>query len=76
MQTQGPDGRPPSLEVALKRNAFMAVGVLGIIPVLGFVAPFVSLAAYISIAVTINSSPTRQGWHDRFAGGTKVIKVG
>lgn len=76
VQTQGPDGGPPSMETALKRNAFMAIGVLGIVPVLGFLAPFLSLAAYISIAVTINSSPTRQGWHDRFAGGTRVIKTG
>ena len=76
VQTQGPDGGPPSVEMALKRNAFMAIGVLGIVPVLGFLAPFLSLAAYISIAVTINSSPTRQGWHDRFAGGTQVTKTG
>lgn len=76
LQTQGPDGQPPTMEMALKRNAFMAIGVLGIIPVLGLFAPLVSIAAYVAIAVTIHGSPTRQGWHDNLAGGTRVIKVG
>jgi hypothetical protein len=26
--------------------------------------------------VTISQSPIRQGWHDRFAGGTQVVKIG
>ena len=30
--------------------------------------------AYIVIAVTINSSPTKQGKHDELAGGTQVVK--
>ena len=33
------------------------------------------LAAAIYIAVTINSSPTRTGWHDQFAGGTRVVRT-
>jgi hypothetical protein len=28
----------------------------------------------IVIAVTVNSSPTKQGKHDQFAGGTQVVK--
>jgi uncharacterized RDD family membrane protein YckC len=74
--TQGANGAPPSLEQAFKRNAFVAIGLLGIIPFLGFIAGIATLVAYVMVAVTINSSPTRQGWHDNFAGGTQVVKTG
>jgi uncharacterized RDD family membrane protein YckC len=76
LQTQGPGGGTPSVEQSLKRNAWVALGILGVIPVLGFIGGLAELVAVITIAVTINSSPTRQGWHDNFAGGTKVIKIG
>ena len=76
LQTQGPGGGHPTMEEALKRNAFVAIGVLGVIPVLGVIAGLLSLAAYIAIAVTISSSPINEGWHDKFAGGTRVIKIG
>ena len=76
LQTQGPDGGRPTTEQSLRRNAFLAIALIGIIPFLGLLASLATLAAYITIAVTINSSPTRQGWHDNFAGGTKVIKIG
>jgi uncharacterized RDD family membrane protein YckC len=32
------------------------------------------LVAVIAIAVTINFSPSKQGIHDRLAGGTQVVK--
>lgn len=70
LQTQGPDGQNPSFEVAVKRNAFYAIG---IIPILG---GLLSLAATLYIAYTIHDSDTHQGWHDEFAGGTKVVKIG
>lgn len=70
LRTEGPDGHNPSFEVAVKRNAFYALGVL---PLLG---GFLQLAAVLYIAYTINESPTHTGWHDEFAGGTKVVKVG
>jgi uncharacterized RDD family membrane protein YckC len=71
IQVQGPDGQHPSLEVAVKRNAWLA---LTIVPFLGWL---LQLIATIYIAVTINNNTaTRQGWHDEFAGGTKVIKIG
>lgn len=76
LQTQGPDGGRPTTEQSLRRNAFLAIALIGIIPFLGLLASLATLAAYITIAVTINSSPTHQGWHDNFAGGTKVIKIG
>ena len=35
------------------------------------------LAAVIMIAVSINNDTVdRQGWHDKFAGGTHVLKIG
>lgn len=77
LETRGPDGGRPTMEQALKRNAFTAIGVLGVIPVLGFIAPLLSLVAVIMIAVTINNNQTtRRGWHDDFAGGTTVVRTG
>ena len=71
LKVVGPSGELPSLEEALKRNAYILVG---IVPVLGGLA---YLAAVIYIAVTINNDvQARQGWHDGFAGGTRVIKIG
>jgi uncharacterized RDD family membrane protein YckC len=70
LKTQGPDGQNPSFEVAAKRNAFYA---LSIVPLIGALAQF---AAVIYIAYTINESSTHQGWHDEFAGGTRVVKIG
>lgn len=78
LKTQGPDGQNPTMEQALKRNAWVALGVLSIIPIVGgFIGTVAQLAASIYIIVTINNNAaTRQGWHDEFAGGTKVIKIG
>ena len=44
---------------------------LNIIP---FIGGLLTLVAVIVIAVTINSSPTKQGKHDELAGGTQVVK--
>jgi len=33
----------------------------------------VTLVVYVAIGITISSSPTRQGFHDRLAGGTYVL---
>lgn len=76
LQTQGPAGATPTLEQAVKRNLWTAAGILGVIPFLGLITWPIILIAEIMIAVTINNSPTKQGWHDNFAGGTKVIKIG
>ena len=78
LETRGPEGGRPTMEQALKRNAFMALGLLAIIPVLGWLlASLAQLVAVIMIAVTINNNTaTRKGWHDEFAGGTSVVKVG
>lgn len=77
LETRGPDGGRPTMEQALRRNAFTAIGVLGAIPFLGLVAGLLSLAAVIMIAVTISKDTvTRHGWHDNFAGGTTVVRIG
>jgi len=70
LKTVGPDGANPSLEMAAKRNAWY---LLGIIPILGGLA---QLGAVIYIAITISQSESNTGWHDSFAGGTRVIKIG
>jgi uncharacterized RDD family membrane protein YckC len=77
LQTQGPDGSTPTREQALKRNFWVALGILGVIPVVGGVIGSVAeLAIVILIAVTIHRSPIREGWHDKLAGGTRVVKTG
>jgi uncharacterized RDD family membrane protein YckC len=76
LRTEGPDGSTPTTEQALKRNFWVALGILGVIPVIGgVIGGLAELAIMILIAVTINSSPTREGWHDKLAGGTRVIKI-
>ena len=78
LETRGPDGGRPTMEQAIKRNAFTAIGVIGLIPVLGWLlSPVLSIIAVVMIAVTINNNTvTRKGWHDDFAGGTSVVKIG
>ena len=78
IKTFGPGGANPTMAEAVKRNIWTAVGVLNIIPFVGWLLTFVgSLGAMIYAAVTINNDTvTRRGWHDKFAGGTSVIKIG
>ncbi|KAA1428522.1 RDD family protein [Nocardioides antri] len=79
LRTYGPDGvSNPTVEQAAKRNAYSALGVLSIIPIIGwfFLGWAAPLAAMIFIAVTLNKDPNRQGWHDKFAGGTQVKQLG
>jgi uncharacterized RDD family membrane protein YckC len=61
IEVQGPDGGPPSVERAMKRNAWM---LLGLIPAIGGVLVF---AAVIAIIITINSGSNMQGLHDEWA---------
>lgn len=71
IEVQDAAGKHPPIEQAFKRNAYM---LLPIVPILGGLA---YLAVVIYIAVTINNNTeTRRGWHDDFADGTRVIKVG
>lgn len=82
LKVVGPDGvSNPTLEQAARRNIFNAWQLLYIIPIAGvFLAPLAGLAALVGmilIAVGINNDPVkRQAWHDQFAGGTQVLKIG
>jgi uncharacterized RDD family membrane protein YckC len=76
LRTEGPDGAPPSMELAIKRNFWVALGALAVIPIVGgLIGGIAELVIVIVIAVTISNSPTKQGWHDNFAGGTRVVKT-
>ncbi|HEX6236426.1 MAG TPA: RDD family protein [Acidimicrobiales bacterium] len=67
LRVTGPEGGSPSVGQAAAREAFT---LLGAIP---FAGPVLALIAWIVIALTIRSSPTRQGKHDELAGGTLVV---
>ncbi|MBF6435419.1 RDD family protein [Nocardia cyriacigeorgica] len=67
LHVNGSGGAPkPSVKDSALRNAYM---LLNLIP---WVGPILWFIAAIAIAVTISSSPSKQGWHDRLA-GTQVI---
>ncbi|WP_121253363.1 RDD family protein [Nocardioides ferulae] len=79
LKVVGPDGvSNPTMEQAVRRNIWLATNLLNIIPIFGsFLSGVASLVAVIMIAVGINGDPVnRQAWHDRFAGGTRVLKIG
>ncbi|NKY32238.1 RDD family protein [Nocardia speluncae] len=69
LQVEGAGGAAkPGLKESAFRNSYM---LLNLIPCIGGVLWFF---AALGIAVTISSSPTKQGWHDRFADGTRVVE--
>jgi uncharacterized RDD family membrane protein YckC len=79
LKVVGPDGASnPTMEQAIRRNIFLAFGLASIVPVVGaLLGGLAQLAAVIMIAVGINNDTVnRQAWHDKFAGGTKVLKIG
>jgi uncharacterized RDD family membrane protein YckC len=77
LHVQGANGEKPTLDEAFKRNIWMGLPILGIIPFLGgLVAGVGQLVAVIMIAVGINNDPVaRRPWTDKFA-NTRVIKEG
>lgn len=68
IQVLGPQGGPPSTEQAMKRNAWM---LLGLIPWIGGLLWFV---AVIAIMVTIARGSDMQGFHDVWA-KTAVLRT-
>jgi uncharacterized RDD family membrane protein YckC len=78
LRVRDPSGEAnPSLGAAVTRNvpqvlvSFMDyAGNEGIDAVLSIV----SLVVCVAIGITISNSPTRQGFHDRLAGGTYVVR--
>lgn len=77
LRVLGPDGGQPTTEEALKRNIWMAIPLIGIIPFIGWLLQMVAwIAALVTIALGINNDTVkRQAWHDRLGGGTRVIKA-
>jgi len=78
LRTEGSDGKGrPSLDAAVRRNFWVALGALAVVPFIGsFVGGLAQLVITVVIMVTITQSPSRQGWHDRLAGGTRVVRGG
>jgi uncharacterized RDD family membrane protein YckC len=78
LRVYGPDGGNPTIEQSIRRNIIYAFQLLAIIPILGsLVGGVAALIGVIMIAVGINNDTVRrQAWHDRFAGGTYVMKIG
>lgn len=82
LRTIGPGGGFPGKMQALRRNGFVAVVSLaallavalpaGAWIVAGLAGAGVALYA-VAVGVTIRSSPSNQGMHDRFAGDTRVV---
>ncbi|MEV0298856.1 RDD family protein [Nocardia sp. NPDC050710] len=55
---------------SLKRNLY---AVVQIIPC--YIGSIASLGLVIYMIITTSQDPNKQGWHDKFAGGTQVVKV-
>ncbi|MFC9893023.1 RDD family protein [Nocardia sp. NPDC127579] len=69
LRVLGPGGAPKvTAEQSLKRNLYTIVYV---VPCLGQIA---SIALMIYMMITLSQDPNKQGWHDKFAGGTQVVK--
>ncbi len=69
LSVHGPGGAPkPTAQESAIRNSWT------LLPIIPFIGGLLGLIAIVVIAVTINSSPTKQGKHDELAGGTQVVK--
>jgi uncharacterized RDD family membrane protein YckC len=69
LDVHGPGGAPkPTVQQSAIRNSWT------LLPIIPFIGGLLGLIAIVVIAVTINSSPTKQGKHDELAGGTQVVK--
>ena len=76
LHVEGPSGGNPTFEEAIKRNWWLALGLVGVIPFLGIVGGLAQLVIVILIAVQINSDPERRpALTDKFA-DTRVVKEG
>lgn len=69
LSVRGAGGAPkPDLKQSAIRNSWT------LLPVIPYIGGLLGMIAIIVIAMTINSSPTKQGKHDEMAGGTQVVK--
>lgn len=69
LRVVGPAGAKPTPKQALIREAFTLVGA---VPLVG---PLLALGAWIWLSLSIRTHPQRQGKHDLWAGGTRVVRV-
>lgn len=78
LKVVGPAGAPVTVQQSVKRNFFYLFALLGLIPILGtVVGGLAQIAAMIAIAVTISQDKQlRQGFHDKLANETYVMKLG
>lgn len=75
LEVRGPSGGHPSVEESLRRNVLYVVGIFTSLPWVGLIAALGQFIGAIMIAVGIQGDKERrQAWHDRFAGGTYVVK--
>lgn len=73
LRVYAPNGQPPTFDQAVRRSVFAVAGIVTIIPLIGpSLATPLNLMALITVVLTVQRSPSRQGWHDQFAGGTQV----
>ncbi|CAA0134319.1 Uncharacterised protein [Mycolicibacterium vanbaalenii] len=69
LRVHGPGGAAkPTVQQSAIRNSWT------LLPIVPFVGGLLGVVAIVIIAITINGSPTKQGKHDEFAGGTQVVK--
>ncbi|MCH9759973.1 MAG: RDD family protein [Actinomycetia bacterium] len=69
LSVHGPGGAAkPTFQQSAIRNSWT------LLPIVPFIGGLLGVVAIVIIAVTINSSPTKQGKHDELAGGTQVLK--
>ncbi|GAB0103041.1 hypothetical protein JMUB6875_20130 [Nocardia sp. JMUB6875] len=64
----GPGGAPLDIQTSIKRNIFVLADIVWCI------GNLISIGLMIYVAITIEQDPNKQGWHDKFAGGTQVLK--
>lgn len=75
LRTTTLDGSALSFGIAARRNFWVALALFGGIPAVSTLTGFASLAAALSIGVTIVIDALGRGWHDKYA-GTRVIRAG
>ncbi len=80
LRVRDPSGQEdPSLRQAVLRNSPQVLASFGAVTGQAGVdaaLAVVGLVVVVAIGISISNSPTRQGFHDRLAGGTFVVRRG
>jgi uncharacterized RDD family membrane protein YckC len=75
LRVQTATGGHPTFEQAARRNIWLALPLLGVIPFIGgLIGALGELVAVIMIAVGISNDPAKRPWTDKYA-DTQVVKV-